>query len=748
MGRAARIRQERAARQGGPPSADAFNRALEALQSGNEGAGIVLLRQAIIDNPAHRKAHFRLAMVLREQGNLQDAIGHYEKAIALDPRDIDGLVNLGEALRRRGRLQEAIATCDQAVSIGPRHAEAYLIRGVARHDVGDLVGATADLERAITENPAVAHAYTLLAKILGAAGRQEEALALLRKTSLVWPNDAKIFRGIGDLCGPMGRIADAFSAYRRAIEIEPYDTSTYTNLSALLCNTKLLDVVLSITDVGIKLAPNTHGLHYNRGIALEKLDRLDEALQSYRNALRCAPDCGRSLTSICRLRAQICDWDGLATSTALARTLTLTTGAPSAPFAILSTNASLTEILDCNKIWSQSIVARKPPLASYAPRPPHRRHEPLRIGYLSADFHTHATSALIVELFELHDKTRFETWGYSIGAHDEGPMRQRVAKALDHFHDITDLAYDDAAARIRADEIDILIDLKGYTFQARPEILVRRPAPIQINFLGYPSTMGAHFIDYIIGDPIVTPTEHAPYYSEKIIQLPHSYQPNDRKRIVAPAMPSRADCGLPEDGFVFCCFNANYKITPTLFELWMRLLHEVPNSVLWLYQANALASGNLKREAAARQIDPARLVFAPKVSVPDHLARMQLGDLFLDTSPYGAHTTASEALWVGLPVLTYLGEAFASRVGASLVTAVGLPELVASTYGDYEAIARHLARTPQDYRALRSKLKANLSTAPLFDSVRYTRAFEDALTRVAEIRNAGEAPGTVSIRYL
>ena len=746
MGKGTRIKKELRSHSRAPaPPLDTYARALDALRSGNRAAAIVLLRQVVLAYPRHAQAHFNLATALREQADLQTAIVHYKEALAIEPASVDAMVNLGETLRRSLKTADALTWCDRAVAAAPRHSEAYLIRGVVRHDLGDLPAAVADLRKSIAEAPQVVTGYRMLGQILSRTPRKQEALDILRRGSALAPEDVEFHRLIGDVCDQMGLLGEGFEAYRRAINLDPRDPSTYANFTGLLCKTKLLDVALNVSAIGIALAPNLLQLHFNRGVAFEKLERLEEARQSYGEALRCDPASGRALISICRLRSQICDWAGLAEAETLARMLTYRKNVPSPPFTFLPNTSSLAEVLACNELWSRAIDRGPAPLTRYEPRPVERRGNRIRVGYLSADFQLHATTALIAELFELHDKSRLEIWGYSIGAHDESPVRRRLMAAFDHFHNLADLSYDAAAALIRSHGIDILVDLKGYTYQARAEILARRPAPIQVNFLGYPATMGADFIDYVIGDPIVTPMEHAPYYTEKIVHLPHTYQPNDRKRPIAADGPSRAECGLPDDGFVFCCFNAVHKITADVFEVWTRLLKAIPASVLWLYAPHPAAAANLRREATALGIDPARLVIAPKLPSPYHLARMRHGDLFLDTAPYGAHTTASEALWAGLPVLTIRGSVFAARVGASLVTAVGLPELVAADWSEYEAIARRLAKHPDQLVALKTRLVANLHTEPLFDSVGYAHDFDRALIRMMDIRDAGEEPYSFAV---
>jgi predicted O-linked N-acetylglucosamine transferase (SPINDLY family) len=363
----------------------------------------------------------------------------------------------------------------------------------------------------------------------------------------------------------------------------------------------------------------------------------------------------------------------------------------------------------------------------------------LRVGYLSNDFHQHATAMLVAQVFELHDRERFEVRLYSYGASDGSPMRARLEQAGDAFVDITGLSDLEAARLIRDDRIDLLVDLKGHTLNARTAIMAMRPAPVQVAYLGFPGTMGADFIDYVITDPVVTPAAMADGFSEKLAWMPDCYQPNDRRRQADPP-PTRAACGLPEQGFVFCCFNQTYKIRPELFDVWCRLLAATPGSVLWLLNSNPQAGANLKREAAARGVDPARIVFAPLVPSHRNLARLAHADLFLDTLPVNAHTTASDALWSGVPLVTCPGDTFVGRVAASLLHAVGLPGLVADDLTQYESLARSLAADPARIAALKAHLRAARDTAPLFDSARTTRSLEDLYLRMARRWQDGLAP--------
>ena len=363
-----------------------------------------------------------------------------------------------------------------------------------------------------------------------------------------------------------------------------------------------------------------------------------------------------------------------------------------------------------------------------------------KIGYLSGDFRAHAVAYLIAELIEKHDRGRFEIFGYSSGPDDHSPTRQRLMNAFDRFVDVREMSDADAVRMIEGDEIDILVDLSGHTKDARTKILGLRPAPIQVNYLGYPGTIGASFMDYILVDDFVVPPEEQPYYAEKLVFLPGCYQVNDSRREIAEHTPSRADCGLPETAFVFCCFNNNYKITPDLFDVWMRLLQVVPKSVLWLFESHPLATANLRREAEIRGVSSERLIFAKPRPLADHLARHRLADLFLDTIPYNAHTTASDALWAGCPLLTMSGETFASRVAGSLLRAIGLPELITSSLADYERRALDLARDKDLLDTLRGRLQSHRSTTTLFDSGLFARNIEKAFQTMWEIHASGSGP--------
>lgn len=372
-------------------------------------------------------------------------------------------------------------------------------------------------------------------------------------------------------------------------------------------------------------------------------------------------------------------------------------------------------------------------------------HDKIRLAYLSADYHEHATTYLMAELFERHDRSRFGVVGISFGPEDTSPMRQRLLKTFDPFIDVRQMSHLEAAQQIRNLEIDIAVDIKGYTKDCRRQIPAYRPAPIQVNYLGYPSTMGADFIDYILVDPFIAPSDQQPHFTEKLIHLPDCYQVNDSKRIVDDRTPSRQECELPDKGFVFCCFNNSYKFTPEFFDIWMRLLQAIPGSVLWLLGKNQSMQDNLRRQSQARDVNPDRLIFASHQPLPEHLTRHRMADRFLDTLPYNAHTTTSDALWAGLPVMTCAGNSFAGRVAGSLLCAIGLPELVTSTLLDYEALALQLATRPHELFQIKEKLHQNRLRSPLFVCDRFRRHIEETYTEMWSVWQRGKHPRAFAV---
>jgi protein O-GlcNAc transferase len=584
-------------------------------------------------------------------------------------------------------------------------------------------------QRILEANPREPQAWYMLGMVAHQAGQGQLAVDMIRKAISLKPDFAAAHNDLGNLMIEQGRIPDATSYYRRAIQVSPDFPEAYNNLGNACQMSESLEEAIACYRKAIELRPSYAEAHRNLGSAFRRAGRLVEAAAAFETALALNPALAEALALIVREMQQVCAWDGLDRLSQRLMELVENGSGAVTPFIFLCLETTPAQQLLCAKQWAAQQLPR--PAARPKPR---SNGGPITIGYLSADFQEHATAHLISQLFSRHDRERFRVFGYSYGRDDGSPARRRIASSFDRFVDLEAASFAEAAGVIREDGVDILVDLKGYTTDSRTQILALRPAPIQVSYLGYPGTMGTGFIDFILVDPFVVPLDHQPYFSERLVHLPDCYQVNDDTRPIAPRIPSRAECGLPEAGFVFCCFNSTYKITPRIFGIWMRLLAATEGSVLWLFESNPLAAGNLRREAEARGIRADRLIFAPMLPNPEHLARFQVADLFLDTLPYNAHTLASDALWGGCPVVTCAGETFPSRVAGSLLRAVGLPELVTTSLAEYEALTLRLARDPDQLCSLREKLRHNRLTFPLFDTRRFARHLEEAYTAMWDLR--------------
>jgi protein O-GlcNAc transferase len=570
-------------------------------------------------------------------------------------------------------------------------------------------------------------------------GRLAEAAAQCAAALSMRPGDFDALHLMGVVAGQQGRLAESARWLGEAVAANPRSVQALWNLGITQEKSGALEAAAATYRAAIALKPDFAAAHAGLGNMLMALKRYDEAVAALGTAMRLQPGNAKAASMHACLLRVMCDWsdirrieDALIADVRANRLAVL-------PFQFLAIADEPALQLQCAR---QHWASRK--LAVAAPMPARRQEGRLRLAYLSADFRDHATSFLMAELFELHDRAQFEVLGFSYGRQEDSAMRRRLERAFDCFVDVESSSDEEIAARVRTAGIDIAIDLKGLTQDGRLGILALRPAPVQVHYIGYPGTLGVDFIDYLVADAFVVPAEQERHFSEKIARLPGAYQVNDRHRPVART-PTRAECGLPDGAFVFCCFNASYKFTPELFDVWIRIVKAAPGSVLWLLGDNRWAVANLKREAAARGLDPARLVFAPRQALAEHLARHRLADLFLDTLPVNAHTTASDALWVGLPVLTCAGNSFSARVAGSLLRAVGLGELIVETMADYERQAIRLATSPAQMADLRAKLSRNLPSAPLFDAGRTTRHIEAAYRTMWEIHQRGEPPRSFSV---
>jgi protein O-GlcNAc transferase len=668
-----------------------------------------LIGEAVSVRPGAPDANYNRACLLQKLNRTEDALRCFDRAIALKPDYVEALVNRGSLLARMNRHTEALASFDAVVASKPNIAEAWHNRAGCLIVLSRWDDAIASSDRALALVPAYADAWKLRGRALTASQRSTEALVSLEKASVFAPNDGEAWHLRGAVLQQLRRLSEA----------------------------------LPCLDKAIALAPNNFGARTDRANLLYETERFAEAAADYSAVLDGDPNCPayvRGYLTLCRLH--ICEWSTLADDRVSIARLVGEGLFVLDPVGDAILSSSPEEQLQCARTWT---VQKFPPAGRSFWTGPRNPHDKIRLAYISADFRMHATAFLMAGVFDAHDGTRFETTAISSGADDKSPMRARLISAFDRFVDARNMSDLEVARLMRELEIDVVIDLKGFTAEARPAILSLRPAPVQAQYLGYPGTMGADYIDYVIGDKIVIPEDHLIHYSEKVVYLPESYQCNDRQRLVAPRLPTRSEAGLPEKGFVFCCLNNNHKILPEMFDIWMRLLKQIENSVLWLLEDNAAVRVNLRREAEARGVSGSRLVFARRTTPPEHLARQRLADLFLDTLPYNAHTTASDALWVGLPMVTTPGSTFAGRVATSLLTAVGLPELIAPSLEAYEALALKLARDRFILAGLKAKLERNRDTASLFDTVRITRHLEAAYTGMYERHLAGEPPASFAV---
>ncbi len=637
-------------------------------------------------------------------------------------------------LHQQGKLSDAEKVYRNILRAKPKHFEARHLFGILRSQQGRAEEALDLIATVLETKPDHPDALYNRGNIFVQLERYEEALASYDAALALQPDNEEAHHNRGNVLYKLGRPDEALTAFDRALALQSNYTEALNSRGIVLERLQRYDEALASYDRASALRPERAEGLYNRGNLLKELKRFEESIESYLKARAITKD-DPDAFGIVESAQAICDWARSDELSGAVRASLMAGKSSVTPFTLVGYSDDPALHLQCAKnLIADRIRIRPTPLWSGT----RYRHERIRIAYLSADFREHATAYLIAELVELHNRARFEVIGVSFGADDGSDIRRRMVQSFDAFHDVRARGDREIAAALRELEVDIAVDLKGHTQDSRPEIFAHRPAPIQVGYLGYPGTIGADFLDYVLADETVAPFDHAPYYSEKIVHLPDCYQVNDRKRAVAATTPTRQDAGLPDNGFVFCCFNNNYKIKKPVFEVWMRLLTEVRGSVLWLLGDNPGAERNLRNEATARGVDPARLVFAGRAKLEDHLARHRLADLFLDTLPYNAHTTASDALWMGLPVVTCQGNAFASRVAASLLKAVGLPELVTHNLADYEALALRLASDGAMLQRVREALARNRLSHPLFDTDRFRRGIEAAYLRMWETWQRGE----------
>lgn len=646
------------------------------------------------------------------------------------------------ALHQLGELKEAQTLYERALKWQPNHFDALQMLATLAYQTGQLARAESLFLKALKIDPEAVYALNNFGNLLQDLGQFNSALARYDQAIALDPNYVEAHNNRGDLLQNMGRWSEALESYDRAISLVPnYAAAHYNRGNALGLMRRFEDAIAS-HNRAISIAPDHASALMNRGNAQNELGRLAEAAESFDRAIALSPQIPYLLGTRLHVNMQMCDWKHYQERLAVVLEAVKHDQPASLPFPLLALTSDPALQQRAAQTWLQKKHPAPKQVLPFKKRSSHAR---MRVGYFSADFHHHPVSQLIAGLFEAHDRSAFEVYAFSSGPNTGDAMRKRLEQGFEHFLDVTADSDAQLVARARALDLDIAVDLSGLTTGCRPSIFAARVAPIQINYLGYPGTMGAPYMDYILADATLITPETEMFYSEKVIYLPHSYQPNDRQRSVSSHPYTRAELGLPEEAFVFCCFNNNFKITPETFDHWMEILRAVPDSVLWLLQASEHTAHNLRGEANNRGVNPDRLIFAPKLPMDRHLARQRCADLFLDTLPYNAHTTTSDALWVGLPVLTCMGSAFASRVAASLLKAIDLPELITNDGESFVARAIELAKDRVQLQSLRERLHGNRLRAPLFDVERLARAIESAYTQVHARREAGQPPAAIRI---
>jgi predicted O-linked N-acetylglucosamine transferase (SPINDLY family) len=716
------------------PSSNGVGSELEQARALNQQGKFVqasaICQEILKRHPDDIESLLLMAELAARSGDKVRAIQVYTKVIDLDPASALAHYKRGNLLRDGGELEAAVANYDRAVELDPGYANAFCNRGVVLADLNRLVEALASYDDAIKANPNDALTYYNRGSVFRDLKRLEEGVASLDQAIAVRPDYAEAYCNRGILLQKLKRSDEALASYDQAVALNANMPEAYFNRGGLLKALGQWEAAVASFDRAIALKPDHAEAHCDRANTLIAMKQVELAIPSYDQAFLLKPDLRFLLGTRRYMKMQLCDWREFESDVGQLVTGIEAGGVVSLPFFILALRDSAALHRKAAQIWTREEYPEDgslPPMSKYPAR------DKIRIGYFSADFFDHVVAGVTAELFECHDRSRFEVTAFSSGIDTKDPMRKRLERAFDRFIDVHEKTDRDVAMLARSLGIDIAVDLGGHTSGGSTGVFALRAAPIQVNYLGYPGTMGANYMDYIISDRTIIPESHRHYYTEKVVCLPNSYLPYDSGRAISDRVITREELELPPTGFVFCCFNNSYKITPRTFDSWMRILTRVDDSVLWLAQNNPTTAGNLRREAALRGVSPERLIFANRISsLPLHLARQRMADLFLDTLPFNAHSTTMDALWAGLPVLTCVGESFAGRVAASLLTTIELPELIASTPEQFEDLAVQLASHPQRLAEIRQKLAHNKVKTPLFDTRLFATHLEVAYTKIYE----------------
>ena len=710
-----------------------FKEAIDLHKNGQLEKAKNICLEILKSEPDNFNTLHLLGIIAFQTKNYQASEKILNKVIKIKPDFADAYTNRGIVLKVLNKSEEAIESWNNAIKINSKNFQAYNHRGVALIELKRPKEAIESWNNAIKIKPDFAEAYNNLGNVLNDLKKFDESLKNYNEAIKIKPNFFEAYSNRGSVLKALNKLEEALNSCNEAIKINPKYAEAYNNRGIILAELKQVDAALENYKNAIKINPNFSDAYNNQGVLLIELKRLDDAKESFESALKINPDSNFLLGRLIATKNNLCDWNSFIENSEKLKSNIEKGKKSSSPFNLLS----IYDLPELQKKFTETFVKEEyPDTNSTDPIIKKKPKKKIRLGYYSADFHNHPVSYLIANLFELHDKSKFELIAFSLGPKKNDQMQDRISKAFDKFINVNSKTEKEISILSRELEIDIAIDLMGFTKNNKFRIFINRCAPLQISYLGYAGTTGTKSIDYIIGDKILIPEKYQKNFSEKIIYLPNSFMVNDPTKKISDKIITREEFDLPKNGFVFCCFNKKYKITPNVFEIWMRLLKKIDGSVLWLFEENSTSIKNLKIEASKGGVDGERLIFANRVPLlADHFARHKLADLFIDTFPYTAHSTCSDALWAGLPVLTRMGQSFASRVSGSLLNAIGLNELITNTEEEYENKAFSLATDPNYINEIKNKLYKNRLTKPLFNVKLFTKHIESAYTAIYDRYN-------------
>ncbi|MEY4767379.1 MAG: hypothetical protein RL637_18 [Pseudomonadota bacterium] len=707
-----------------PNKAFYYNNLANAFQAmGDYATAIKHYQQSLVLNPKDAQTYNNLANSLQAWGKIDDAIKQYKQALILKKDYAQAYFNLGNTYCYLKQWQLASDYYQQAINFQPNYASAFSNLGVCFKELNQLEKAIKCYQQALQLNPNLADAYSNWGVALQAQGYYQAAVNCYQQALQLKP-DAITYNNLGISQKDQGELAAAIDSYQQALLLKPNYAEALNNLGVVFQLQGQNEVALNYYQQALNLKPNDADTHNNVGNLFKGLRQYESAIEAYRNALNCQNDYTIAFDNLFKTLLDCCVWHNYDINYQRFIDNVKLSDPNCNPFNFLS----ICDSVELQQRCAYTYTKQKHPLIDsplWQGEP--YSHSKIRLAYISADFRDHPVSYLATQLFEIHNRQRFEVIGISLRAEDKSPIGQRVKNAFDQFIIVADYSDKQIAELIKQLEIDIAVDLMGITQHSRTSIFAYKPAPIQVNYLGYPGTMATEYIDYLIADAWVIPPHHQIFYQEKIVYLPSCYLVTDDRCEIAKSIPSRRELNLPENGFVFCCFNNSYKLTPTIFNIWLTILKQIENSVLWLPKTNSLAMKNLIEIAQQQGVNSQRLIFATYTeTTAEHLARLSQADLFLDTQPYNAHTTAIDALWAGVPVLTCNGNAFAGRVAASLLNSLQLAELITEDLTSYQQLAIQLATEPDLLQSIRQKLQIQRQISPVFNTQQFAHHLETA----------------------